>query len=129
MTIVSTLPERLLNTASAAHFLERHIKDGRNYVHVLNDQRRGRRNFCIPFTRRGLQVYYRMTDLLVFIDAERKRGVISRPAVLVVEDELMGLEEFLNLEDTLKTLMALRDAANDEIEKILAVLEVEKEAA
>jgi hypothetical protein len=70
-----------------------------------------------------------MTDLLVFIDAERKRGVIDRPTVLVVEDELMGLEEFLNLEDTLKTLMALRDAANDEIGKILAVLEVEKEAA
>ena len=47
------------------------MKDGRSYVHVLNDQRRGRRAFCIPFTRRGAQAYYKVTDLLLFIDGER----------------------------------------------------------
>lgn len=131
MTTITATPhtENLLNTAAAAQFLARHLNDGRSYVHVLNDQRRGRRSFCIPFTRSGAQAYYKVTDLLLFIDCERKRGVALRPTTLVVEDELMGLDEYLNLENSLKSLVALRDAANEEIEKITAVLEVEEEAA
>lgn len=131
MTIITATPrtEHLLNTAAAAQFLARHVKDGRSYVHVLNDQRRGRRAFCIPFTRRGAQAYYKVTDLLLFIDGERKRGVALRPTTLVVEDEVISVEEWLNMEDTLKTLLALRDAANDEILRISAILDVEKEAA
>lgn len=125
----SPLSERIHNTAGAAQFLARHLRDGRNYVHVLNDQRRGRRSSCIPFTRRGFEVYYREVDLLLFIDAERRRGIRSRPTVLVDDHDLIGLDELFNIEDRLMNLVALRDAANDAIERINAILDEEKEAA
>lgn len=123
-----TTTERLFNTAGAAEYLGRHIKDGRNYVHVLIDQRRGRRSSCIPYCRRGKQAYYRENDLLLFIDAERKRGVAVRPSVLREEDDPDGIRVYV-LEESLNDLMALRDAASDEIERINALLEAEKEAA
>ncbi len=125
----SPLAERVHNTASAAQFLARHLQDGRNYVHVLNDLRRGRRRSGIPSTRRGPQVYYREVDLLLFIDAERQRGVRGRPTVLVEDDELLSYDEMFNIENRLKNLVALRDSANDAIARINAILEDEKEVA
>ncbi len=79
---------RQYTNSRAAAFLARHLDDGRDYCHLLNDQRRGRRENCIPFQKdiKG-RINYLEIDLLKFIDSERLRGVVPAPEFDIIKHD------------------------------------------
>ena len=73
-----------MSAASAAQYLTDQIGDGRSYYSMLQDMRRNRRKFCIPFHRdaRGHTLYYK-SDLDAYIATEGRHMVSLRPDYLV----------------------------------------------
>lgn len=79
--------ERFYTAGQAAAFLARHLKDGRDYTHLLTDQRRGRRDSRIPYQRKRGRILYSEIDLLKFIDDERRRGIAMRPEFVEIKTD------------------------------------------